>query len=490
MNAVALPLPFLHEYFHCSRSAQERIAQWVGLMVQPSPSEAPTPTRLERCPLSLLSSQGYGGVVQVILSGKGIKRHAIDEVEVLHGKSVDQKTHLLFLFPVMLFEREGKFKKVHLACYFCYQGRDLKTRDLVVVQTLLPTKKMAVREEARVSRFVTEHCREAVPAFFGEFFHNENPVLVYKAYTGDFFESIRKGPSVEKGTGPYIAYLRHVGAVLEPLASLHAAGVVHCDVKPENFVGGVGEEPLQLTDFGFSQLPERVVHHGARGSLMYAAPELLELFWCREFFSTQACQRADDALDGESRLWEQGMEARFSLFQQAIAPLPRRVRDGCFQEMSQWHRGTSAQAQEDFDAFSLQWNQMAQETLGRSRVNVALDQWSVGIFLANVLSWIEMRKLCLREPQRQDQVLQVREIPQIVQSKRRSVEEYFRTRQGLDPFHEIVYGLLQDAPECRLPVREADRRWQAALEASEFSSCDLTSEGTPPREGDPCCVIS
>ncbi|GIH22973.1 hypothetical protein Aph01nite_12830 [Acrocarpospora phusangensis] len=64
------------------------------------------------------------------------------------------------------------------------------------------------------------------------------------------------------------------GAVLAALRAVHAAGVVHCDVKPANIVidnqGGVF-----LVDFGIAYLGGRNGRTGVLGTLEYMAPERL-----------------------------------------------------------------------------------------------------------------------------------------------------------------------------------------------------------------------
>lgn len=65
---------------------------------------------------------------------------------------------------------------------------------------------------------------------------------------------------------------------LSALAYVHRAGVIHYDVKPQNFVlvGEPGSLPLlKLMDFGFSRKKEESEEISLRGTLEYTAPELL-----------------------------------------------------------------------------------------------------------------------------------------------------------------------------------------------------------------------
>jgi predicted ATPase len=88
----------------------------------------------------------------------------------------------------------------------------------------------------------------------------------------------------EAGNEPLV---RDIGAQLaEALGNLHAAGVVHLDVKPENVILSAGPRAV-LMDLGYAR---DLGSHGARGartfagSPTYAAPELL-----RGVFPTPAC---------------------------------------------------------------------------------------------------------------------------------------------------------------------------------------------------------
>ena len=59
---------------------------------------------------------------------------------------------------------------------------------------------------------------------------------------------------------------------LEALAYAHEQGVIHCDIKPENFILFSGNR-LKLADFGFSKLSRRTVRGSGSGTIDYIAPE-------------------------------------------------------------------------------------------------------------------------------------------------------------------------------------------------------------------------
>jgi len=67
--------------------------------------------------------------------------------------------------------------------------------------------------------------------------------------------------------------------LLAALRAVHAAGVVHCDVKPANLLLG-GDGQLVLIDFGIAETDGNRAHPGRRngyiiGSPTYMAPELI-----------------------------------------------------------------------------------------------------------------------------------------------------------------------------------------------------------------------
>ncbi len=60
--------------------------------------------------------------------------------------------------------------------------------------------------------------------------------------------------------------------MLEAVAHAHANGIVHCDLKPENFILFSGDR-LRLGDFGVARLARRTVRGSGSGTLGFIAPE-------------------------------------------------------------------------------------------------------------------------------------------------------------------------------------------------------------------------
>jgi serine/threonine-protein kinase len=59
---------------------------------------------------------------------------------------------------------------------------------------------------------------------------------------------------------------------LAAVAHAHSNKIIHCDVKPENFIIFPGNR-LRLSDFGFSKVALRTVKASGSGTLGYLAPE-------------------------------------------------------------------------------------------------------------------------------------------------------------------------------------------------------------------------
>ncbi len=66
--------------------------------------------------------------------------------------------------------------------------------------------------------------------------------------------------------------LRLVEQAVAAVAHAHEASVIHCDIKPDNFILFPGNR-LKLTDFGFSKVAQRTVKASGSGTVGYIAPE-------------------------------------------------------------------------------------------------------------------------------------------------------------------------------------------------------------------------
>jgi len=66
--------------------------------------------------------------------------------------------------------------------------------------------------------------------------------------------------------------LKFVEQALASVAHAHRARVIHCDIKPENFIV-FDDDELRLTDFGFSKVALHTLRASGSGTVGYIAPE-------------------------------------------------------------------------------------------------------------------------------------------------------------------------------------------------------------------------
>ena len=66
--------------------------------------------------------------------------------------------------------------------------------------------------------------------------------------------------------------LHLIEQALAAVAHAHSANVIHCDIKPDNFIL-FPDNRLKLTDFGFSKVAERTLRASGSGTVGYIAPE-------------------------------------------------------------------------------------------------------------------------------------------------------------------------------------------------------------------------
>ncbi len=66
--------------------------------------------------------------------------------------------------------------------------------------------------------------------------------------------------------------LHMIEQALAAVAHAHGASVIHCDIKPDNFIL-FADNQLKLTDFGFSKVAQRTLKASGSGTVGYIAPE-------------------------------------------------------------------------------------------------------------------------------------------------------------------------------------------------------------------------
>jgi hypothetical protein len=155
-----------------------------------------------------------------------------------------------------------------------YPGRDLRTRDAVTVKTLRleyredPEMRARFRREARLLQFLS-HPNVIRALTFTE--ERGAPWLVLEFVKGPSLrdEIAREAPYTPEAVVPML------NGLASALDHLHARGLVHLDVRPENAVV-TPEGDLKLVDFGLAQAAgsdqETADSAGEEGAA-YLAPE-------------------------------------------------------------------------------------------------------------------------------------------------------------------------------------------------------------------------
>ncbi len=135
--------------------------------------------------------------------------------------------------------------------------------------------------------------------------------------------------------------LDYTAQILAAVAHAHEARIIHCDIKPDNFILFPGDR-LRLTDFGFSKLARRRIEASGSGTVGYVAPEQamgrpvlasdvfsVGLILCRMFSGSLPHWPYDWPPPGAARLRQKLHPDMVALIQRAIEVKPaRRYHDG------------------------------------------------------------------------------------------------------------------------------------------------------------------
>ena len=90
-------------------------------------------------------------------------------------------------------------------------------------------------------------------------------VIVFPLGERTLADRLRKRMSVETA-------LELMEQMLEALADAHRHRVIHCDIKPDNFILFAGGR-VRLTDFGIARVAQKTVRASGSGTLGHMAPE-------------------------------------------------------------------------------------------------------------------------------------------------------------------------------------------------------------------------
>lgn len=107
-------------------------------------------------------------------------------------------------------------------------------------------------------------------------------IIVYPLGEGTLAERLRTRISAQSA-------LDYASQILEAVAHAHEQNVIHCDIKPENFVLFDHNSVLRMTDFGIARFTFRTMIQGSgSGTLGYLAPEqaMGKLSFRSDVFST------------------------------------------------------------------------------------------------------------------------------------------------------------------------------------------------------------
>ncbi|MGH2562382.1 MAG: serine/threonine protein kinase [Thermomicrobiales bacterium] len=155
-----------------------------------------------------------------------------------------------------------------------YRGRDLRTRREVALKTLRleyrddPDTRARFRLEARTMAFLKH---PNVARVYDLYEDAEAPWAVLEYVPGDSLKDLVQ----QHGPFELSEVANTLDQVASALAHLHAKGLVHLDVKPQNVLmtaGGV----VKLIDFGLAQRagqPQELIGGSAFGTVAYLAPE-------------------------------------------------------------------------------------------------------------------------------------------------------------------------------------------------------------------------
>ncbi|XP_061344475.1 mitogen-activated protein kinase kinase kinase 20-like [Gastrolobium bilobum] len=152
--------------------------------------------------------------------------------------------------------------------------------NVVAVKSSMPLSIGSLMREENIMRSLIG-CEEFIQCYFGQFTIEKgefiyNLVMEFAPY-GSLRDLIRKGPLLESEARIYTIML------LKGLSCIHQAGVVHCDLKPDNILlfpssKNDAKYQLKIADFGLSKTKEEIINAESwnfkfRGTPLYMSPE-------------------------------------------------------------------------------------------------------------------------------------------------------------------------------------------------------------------------
>jgi serine/threonine protein kinase len=137
---------------------------------------------------------------------------------------------------------EGAFGRV-------LKGLHEKTGQEVAVKMEKKTSpyKLLAHETTILNLLYSKHCRSIPPVYwFGE--HDDCIVLIMPCYRMTLYQYIHQHLFVKQS--PIVSCMKVFKSMVQIVHSIHSKYVVHCDIKPHNFM--LKDSELVLIDFGFA----------------------------------------------------------------------------------------------------------------------------------------------------------------------------------------------------------------------------------------------
>ena len=160
---------------------------------------------------------------------------------------------------------------------------DHKTERDVAIKIVINSKKSHVLHNTAREIKILEHLHRTssldavhalnVVAMHEHFmFRNHLCIVFEKLDHGDLFSVIER----HGAAGARLDQVRQLTtSMLHCVHEIHTKGVIHCDIKPENFLLTTADATaVKIIDFGLSCLDTDLIHSHSFGSLFYSAPEV------------------------------------------------------------------------------------------------------------------------------------------------------------------------------------------------------------------------